>query len=178
MAINTLTYANKVTLNQNSDVADINKGRAADWNEVKTVVNANANLMGDLSNLTTKTTTDLVSAMNGLVLTKLWENSNPTSSMNNGTSIPLSKSLSNFDFYFIIYREMTTYAQHYNTGFIPSTLGTRLICVNQNYMNFRTVNNNTTSLSVGSNFYLTGSGNAGENAVGNIPYQVYGGNFS
>lgn len=42
MAVSTITYSDKVTLNENSSVADINKGRAVDWNEIKTVVNNNA----------------------------------------------------------------------------------------------------------------------------------------
>lgn len=34
-----ITFANKATLNENAGIADINKGRAADWNEVKNVIN-------------------------------------------------------------------------------------------------------------------------------------------
>lgn len=36
-----ITYADKVTLNENPNVADINKVRASDMNEIKNVVNAN-----------------------------------------------------------------------------------------------------------------------------------------
>lgn len=42
MAIQTIGYANKVTLNENTDVADINKVKADDMNEIKSVVNNNA----------------------------------------------------------------------------------------------------------------------------------------
>ena len=62
MAINTITYSNKVTLNENTSVADVNKCKAADMNEIKNVVNANATLLGNLQ------------------MVKLWENENPTSS--------------------------------------------------------------------------------------------------
>lgn len=34
-----ITYTDKVTLNTNLEIADINKGKAADFNEIKTVVN-------------------------------------------------------------------------------------------------------------------------------------------
>lgn len=43
MAIQTIGYANKVTLNDNTDVADVNKVKADDMNEIKSVVNNNAN---------------------------------------------------------------------------------------------------------------------------------------
>ena len=36
-----ITYADKVTLNENPDVADVNKVKASDMNEIKNVVNAN-----------------------------------------------------------------------------------------------------------------------------------------
>jgi hypothetical protein len=51
MAVQTITYDNKVTLNENSSIADINKCQASDMNEIKAVVNNNANLMGDVSTL-------------------------------------------------------------------------------------------------------------------------------
>ncbi len=68
MAINTIGYVNKVALNTNPDVADINKVTDDDMNEIKSVVNANANLQGDLSDLETPTTTDLVGAINSVVV--------------------------------------------------------------------------------------------------------------
>ena len=42
MAIRNITYSNKVALNENPSVADINKVKADDMNEIKTVVNNNA----------------------------------------------------------------------------------------------------------------------------------------
>ena len=36
-----ITYADKVTLNENPNVADVNKVKASDMNEIKQVVNAN-----------------------------------------------------------------------------------------------------------------------------------------
>ena len=48
MAINTITYQNKVTLNSNPDVADVNKVKADDMNEIKSVVNNNATELSQL----------------------------------------------------------------------------------------------------------------------------------
>lgn len=61
-----ISYTNKVALNENPEVADINKVKAADLNEIKTVVNANDDLRGDLSTLTTTSKTSVVSAINEL----------------------------------------------------------------------------------------------------------------
>jgi len=43
MAIQTITYTDKVALNDDPSVADINKCKASDLNEIKSVVNNNAN---------------------------------------------------------------------------------------------------------------------------------------
>lgn len=67
MAINTITYTNKVTLNENASIADVNKCKASDMNEIKNVVNANANLVGDLSNLDTTDKSSVVNAINEII---------------------------------------------------------------------------------------------------------------
>ena len=61
------TYENKVALNANSDIADINKVNASDLNEIKNVVNENDDNMGLLSNLTTPNKNNLVGAINSVV---------------------------------------------------------------------------------------------------------------
>ena len=63
MAVSTITYADKVTLNSNPDIAAVNKCQASDMNEIKTVVNNNANGVGDISTLQTTATT-VVGAIN------------------------------------------------------------------------------------------------------------------
>lgn len=68
MAVSTITYSNKVALNENQSVADINKVKADDMNEIKTVVNNNATE-------TSKNTTDIAN----ITGTILWTNPNPTS---------------------------------------------------------------------------------------------------
>ena len=65
MAVQTISYTNKVDLNTTS-VADINKVNASDLNEIKTVVNNNAS---DLSGIETFSTTEQVIGT--------WHNSKP-----------------------------------------------------------------------------------------------------
>lgn len=62
-----ITYENKVALNVNSDIADINKVNASDLNEIKNVVNENDDNMGLLNNLTTPNKNNLVGAINSVV---------------------------------------------------------------------------------------------------------------
>ena len=62
-----ITYENKVALNVNSDIADINKVNASDLNEIKNVVNENDDNVGLLNNLTTPNKNNLVSAINSVV---------------------------------------------------------------------------------------------------------------
>ena len=66
-----ITYENKVAINVNSDIADINKCNASDLNEIKQVVNTNddnttnnSNAIGTLSSLNTTNKSNLVSAIN------------------------------------------------------------------------------------------------------------------
>ena len=47
MALQNISYTNKEALNQNSSVADINKVKADDMNEIKSVVNNTANAIVD-----------------------------------------------------------------------------------------------------------------------------------
>ena len=66
-----ITYENKVALNVNSDIADVNKCNATDLNEIKNVVNENddnttnnSNAIGNLSSLNTTNKNNLVGAIN------------------------------------------------------------------------------------------------------------------
>ena len=63
MSINTITFTDKQQLNANPSVADINKVQATDMNEIKSVVNDNANLMGDLTELPTTDKTSIVNSI-------------------------------------------------------------------------------------------------------------------
>ena len=70
-----ITFEDKVALNVNSDIADVNKCNATDLNEIKNVVNTNddnttnnSNAIGNLSNLNTTNKNNLVSAINEIVV--------------------------------------------------------------------------------------------------------------
>ena len=69
-----ITFKDKVALNVNSDIADVNKCNATDLNEIKNVVNENddnttnnSNAIGNLSNLNTTNKSNLVNAINSVV---------------------------------------------------------------------------------------------------------------
>lgn len=59
-----ITYEDKVALNVNSDIADVNKCNASDLNEIKGAVNTNDDNMGLLSNLNTTDKSSMVNAIN------------------------------------------------------------------------------------------------------------------
>lgn len=59
-----ITYTDKVALNVNSDIADINKVNASDLNEIKDVVNTNDDNMGLLSDLNTTNKSSMVNSIN------------------------------------------------------------------------------------------------------------------
>lgn len=63
MAINTISYDNKSDINTSTTPIQ-NKVTASDLNEIKSIVNSNANLQGDLSNLNTTEKGSLVGAIN------------------------------------------------------------------------------------------------------------------
>ena len=62
MAVQTISYTDKVALNENSSIADINKIKDDDMNEIKNVVNNNATETGnnstDIDNLQIYSTTE------------------------------------------------------------------------------------------------------------------------
>ena len=55
-----ITYTDKVALNENPSVADVNKVKASDLNEIKNVVNANADNLNKINALNTYSTTEQV----------------------------------------------------------------------------------------------------------------------
>lgn len=59
-----ITYEDKVALNVNPDIADINKVNASDLNEIKNAVNTNDDNAGLLSNLNTTDKSSMVNAIN------------------------------------------------------------------------------------------------------------------
>lgn len=61
-----IQFENKVALNENTNIPDINKCKAEDLNEIKTVVNGNDDLIGNLSSLDTTDKSSVVGAINEL----------------------------------------------------------------------------------------------------------------
>ena len=59
-----ITYTDKVALNINDNIADVNKCNASDLNEIKEVVNENDDIVGDLVQLNTTNKDNLVGAIN------------------------------------------------------------------------------------------------------------------
>lgn len=121
MAISTITYSNKVALNENSSVADINKVKADDMNEIKTVVNNNATETSNNTTDISKNTTDIAN----ITGTILWTNPNPTSDFASQT---ITLSSDDYDMLEIIYITFNTNNQTssvkilkgYNTRLITS----------------------------------------------------------
>lgn len=141
-----ITYEDKVTLHENGSIPDINKVKADDMNEIKNVVNenddniaTNTNAIGTLSNLTTTSKTNLVSAINEvnsytLRPTTLYSNTGSTAQ----SSLTLTDTYTNYK-YIEIYGErngMWSYAK-----FIPAlTSNTEMPNVgrNGNYLEIQT----------------------------------------
>lgn len=80
MATQTINYTDKVFLNENSSIADINKIKDVDMNEIKSVVNNNAS--------ETDTNTTNITNLRG---TELYNNADGSTG-----NIPLSDSASNY----------------------------------------------------------------------------------
>lgn len=80
MAIQTITYDDKVYINQNENIPNINKVNDDDMNEIKSVVNNNAN------------------ELNNLMPTILYDNSDGSSS-----DITLNDNITNYKYYEIIF---------------------------------------------------------------------------
>ena len=97
-----ITYDNKSTLNPQPSVADVNKVKAEDMNEIKSVVNANYGEVGDITTLTTTDKTSVVNAINTLTPTTLYNNDSGTTG-----NIILNDNISNYSFYEIYFSRGT-----------------------------------------------------------------------
>ncbi len=99
-----INFTNKVAVNENTSIPDVNKCKASDLNEIKEVVNQNDDNVGNPTNLNT-TSKNVVGAINELdgkikkiKLVNLYENANGSYS-----DITLSDSQSNYDYFIIDY---------------------------------------------------------------------------
>ena len=61
-----IQFEDKVSLNENASIPDVNKCKAIDMNEIKSVVNGNDDLIGNLSSLDTTDKSSIVGAINEL----------------------------------------------------------------------------------------------------------------
>lgn len=98
-----ITYANKVAINENPEISDINKITDSDMNEIKNVVNNNDD---ELITINTKLTN-----ITGQIL---WTNSSPTSTFEAQTIILSS---GDYDFYEIYCTYNGSTASQYANGF-------------------------------------------------------------
>ena len=60
-------FTDKVALNENASIPDINKCKASDMNEIKQVVNENDDKVGNLNDLVTPNKNNIVGAINSVV---------------------------------------------------------------------------------------------------------------
>lgn len=121
MAINTISYDTKSDI-ETSSVPNNNKVRANDLNEIKQVVNQNANLVGDGDNLigASNIIDYLLSRTYGKII---WTNPSPSNSFPAQT-ITLDESLDNYDCYEILVAQSGQNARLMSTGRIPVGHGT------------------------------------------------------
>lgn len=98
MAVQTITYGDKSYLNENANIPTTNKVQDTDMNEIKSVVNNNAN---ELTNIMGKI---------------LWNNPNPTVSFSSQT---ITLSTNDYDMYEVIFYGSGTGADTMSSGRIP-----------------------------------------------------------
>lgn len=113
-----ITYANKVALNENAEISDINKVTDNDMNEIKTVVNNNDD---ELITINAKLT-DITGQI-------LWTNSSPTSTFEAQTIILSS---SDYDFYEVYCSYNNSTASSYVNAY-KTIKGKGIIMDNQGY---------------------------------------------
>ena len=91
-----ITYDDKVDLQVATNIANINKVTASDMNEIKNVVNGNAEEVGDITSLTTTDKTSVVNAINELNAPEKWVSVGATAPTD-GTRVWFEKGKNLFD---------------------------------------------------------------------------------
>lgn len=131
-----ITYQDKVALNENPSIEDINKVNAGDMNEIKSVVNG---LL--VNNKTTGTYNGYDCDYINDLMQVLWTNPTSPTTAFAGQSITLSESISNFTYYEVIYKfTISEYGiATQSTGKVPVNELARLIDVSGGVPNFRNV---------------------------------------
>lgn len=154
MAVQTITYGDKSYLNQNADIPATNKVQDTDMNEIKSVVNNNAQ---EVTNIT------------GQIL---WTNSNPTSTF---TSQSIDLQNSDFDTIQIVFYQASNILRFQTTGTIPigDSLITTMFNAKSYIRNFSVSNNILTFDDCNTyNSYNSATATVNNNAI--IPLYVIG----
>ena len=173
-----ITYENKTFINENAQIADINKVNDSDLNEIKEVVNENDTNVGDLANLSTNDKSSLVGAINELNnknLKKLWENSNTTSKFSPQTITLLSD---NYDYLMWLYFDDVgnNYSMSRNSLKGSGTVFNHSFAGSVTNISRTIVRTSNTQFSIQQCQSVTPSGTTTTNNR-LIPAVVYGGNF-
>lgn len=126
MALSKITYADKIALQENLTIADVNKITASDMNEIKTVFNAMVDAFGTLpkvvNNLTSTSTTDALSAYQGkLLLDRLVAlETNAVSLLSNKVDKVSGKQLSTEDYTTAEKNKLSTVEENANNYILPN----------------------------------------------------------
>ena len=126
MALSKITYADKIALQENLTIADVNKITASDMNEIKTVFNAMVDAFGTLpkvvNNLTSTSTTDALSAYQGkLLLDRLVAlETNAVSLLSNKVDKVFGKQLSTEDYTTAEKNKLSTVEENANNYILPN----------------------------------------------------------
>lgn len=154
---NIITYADKETLTEHSEIPEINKVTASNMNEIKNVVNNHASLLDSLNNLVSEK----------LSIHLLWTNPNPDS-MQKNTEIALSDDDYNF---------LLIFSDHTSPAFESGTLtpkGKSAMLFAIGLSTGQTARRNLTYIDdthyQSSVPYFASS----ENSAACVPYQIYG----
>lgn len=158
MAIQTIQYQNKVALNTNPEIADINKVTDNDMNEIKSVVNNNANEFNNYQK-------------NKIVL---WENSDTTTNFATQT-VTLSEPIENFNYYTVLFYQ----AANSNLTISASAKAgdtIRAITIGGALINYRDVTSISGASCIFSNttVYPTYAGSSSTANQRLIPYRIIG----
>ena len=164
-----ITYDDKVDLQVATNIANINKVTASDMNEIKNVVNNNAEEVGDITSLTTTDKTNVVNAVNELNTPEKWVSVGATAptdgrrvwfakgkNLYNENAVSLG-TISQTDGKTITSNASVRYTPYYikitpNTSYTLSYSGTTSLTIrafyynaNYNYLNTSVIGSSTTS---------------------------------
>lgn len=153
-----ITFQDKVALNENTDIPEVNKITDDNINDLKAGINTNES---NISTLNTK-----ILNITGQIL---WTNQDPTQSISQDTDITLSSS--DYDVLEIFFNQRSyNNVANYSIRFIKSSVGTRCYIPSTDSNIYRTITKNSdTSFTIST---IIGSSNNDSSLV--IPIYVVG----